>query len=130
MMSVQALILPIRRAGMYFHASDWPTLIDFYFVYEAPSPILTGLERLHDGVLRLVEVSRCVLVLGLVTAAHMAALHAQPQMHPEIADFEAVLTPVGARFHLVNVIQVRAPVVVGHIYHVLGLASAPMSIGL
>lgn len=110
---------------MHFHASNGPPLVDFYLIHEAPTPILTRLKRFHNRVLRLVEMCRCMLVLGLIAAAHMAALHTKPQMHPEIPNFEAVLTPICACFHLVYPIQVRAAIVIGHIVHVLDPACVP-----
>ena len=35
-----------------------------HFIYITPSPILSRLKRLHDGMLSLMKVFGCVLVLG------------------------------------------------------------------
>jgi hypothetical protein len=41
-----------------------------------PAPILTRLERLHDGVFGVVEMLRRVLILRRIAAANMAAFQA------------------------------------------------------
>jgi hypothetical protein len=47
--------------------------------------------------LRVVEVFRGVSILRIVAAPDVPAGHAEPQMHPVIADREALLTPIGLR---------------------------------
>jgi hypothetical protein len=49
-----------------------------------------------------------VLVLGAVAAAHMPAGHAQPQVHPAVADPKAILTTVGARRDFMDLIEMFA----------------------
>jgi hypothetical protein len=49
-----------------------------------------------------------VLVLGVVAAAHMPAGHAEPQVHPAVADPKAILTTVCARRNFVDLIEVFA----------------------
>jgi hypothetical protein len=45
---------------------------------EAPQPVFTWLERLHDRVSGGVEVLRCVLVLRGITTTDVAANAAEP----------------------------------------------------
>lgn len=54
------------------------------------------------------EVLRGVLVSRIVTAAHVAALHAQPQVHPGITCLQAVLAAVRAGPDSVNVVEMGA----------------------
>src|ERR1700694_4207354 len=70
--------------------------IEVDLVRVAPAPILARLERPDDRVVHAVEMGGGVSVRRAVTAAHMAAGHAQPQVHPTSPDLEAVLAAVGA----------------------------------
>jgi hypothetical protein len=54
-------------------------------------------------VLGAVEVFGGVLVFGGVAAADVAAFHAQPEMHPGVAHFQAFFAPLGVRRYFVNV---------------------------
>jgi len=56
---------------------------------EAPEPIFTRLERLHDRVRSGVEVLRRVLVLRGMATTDVAANAAEPQMDPGVADLQA-----------------------------------------
>jgi hypothetical protein len=56
----------------------------------APSPAFAGLRRRDNGVLRSAEVPGSVLILGVVAAAYVAALLANAQMHPDIAQGHAL----------------------------------------
>jgi hypothetical protein len=56
---------------------------------EAPEPIFTRLERLHDRVRGGVEVLRRVLVLRGIATTDVAANAAEPQMDPGIANLQA-----------------------------------------
>jgi hypothetical protein len=58
--------------------------------------------------LRPVKVFGCVLVFRRIATTHMAADHAQTQMNPGVADFQAVLTSACMRFDVSNLIDVRA----------------------
>jgi hypothetical protein len=72
----------------------------------APSPILAGLEALYDRMVGAVEVGGGVLPDGAVAAAHVAALKAQSEMHPLLADFQALLASVrGAGLDVMNVVE-------------------------
>jgi len=56
----------------------------------------------------LLEMPGSVFVLGVVTAAHVAAGQAQAQMHPGIPNPQAVLTAVGAGCDVLNELDVGA----------------------
>src|SRR5579884_2525738 len=74
----------------------------------APAPILAGLGGTYYGVFGGVEMLGRVLVFGRIAAAHMTADHAQPQVDPGVADFQALLAPAGMRVHIADLIHVRA----------------------
>src|SRR5262249_1726445 len=65
--------------------------LEVHLVDVAPAPVLASLQRLDDGVLRLVEVLRRVPVRARVAAAHVTAAEAQSQVHPASAHLQAVL---------------------------------------
>src|SRR5579883_252722 len=65
--------------------------VKFHLVDVAPPPLLAGLERFDDGVVRGMEMLSGVAVRRGVAAAHVPADHAQPQMHPAVAGLEAFL---------------------------------------
>jgi hypothetical protein len=82
--------------------------IKLHFIYITPAPVFAWLDGLDDRVLGGVEVFRRVLVLGGITATDMATRHAEPQMNPSVAHFQALPTNTNVRFHVFDLIQVRA----------------------
>jgi hypothetical protein len=68
---------------------------------------------LDDGVIRLVEVLGGVLVLRGVTAADVAALQAEAQVHPAIPHLETLFTTVRAWRHIPNLVEMRT--LLGHV---------------
>src|SRR5918993_688620 len=75
-------------------------------VDEAPHPVLTRLERLHDRVRGGVEVLRRVLVLRGIATTDVAANAAEPQMDPGVADLQALLAALGRpRANVANLIE-------------------------
>src|SRR5689334_5310478 len=50
---------------------------------------------------------RRMFVLRRVTATHVAALPAQPQMHPRVAHLQAFLATLGVRANVLDVAHVR-----------------------
>jgi hypothetical protein len=76
--------------------------IEFNFINEAPAPVFAWFERTHDGVLGAVEMLSGVFVLGRVAAADVAALHAQAEMDPGVAHFQALFAALGVLRYLVN----------------------------
>src|SRR5215217_3571005 len=77
-------------------------------VYVAPDPILVRLEGPDERVLRGMEMPAGVLVLGAVATANVAADEALPEVHPRVTHLEALLAPFGARFDVVDLVQVCA----------------------
>jgi hypothetical protein len=64
-------------------------LVDEGFVYEAPLPMLAGLERTNHRVIACMKVFGCMLVLGIVATADMTARKTQSQVYPLVAGFQA-----------------------------------------
>jgi hypothetical protein len=58
--------------------------------------------------MRGVEVFGGVLVFGRVAAADMAAFETQPEMHPDVAHFEAFFAAHGVRLYFFDLPQVSA----------------------
>src|SRR5438552_2693772 len=63
----------------------------------APAPVLAGLERGDDRMLRRMVVLGRVLVLRVVATADVAAGPAQAKVHPGVAGCEALLAAGGVR---------------------------------
>jgi hypothetical protein len=82
--------------------------IEFDLIHIAPAPAFARLDRFHDRVLHGVEVLCRVLVLGRIAAAYMAAYHALSQVNPSVPQFDALAAHPLGRFHVLNLIQVRA----------------------
>src|SRR4029077_5045568 len=57
----------------------------------APAPMFAGRARRHDGVLRRMEVLGRVPILRVIAATDMPAGPAKSQVHPSIAELEALL---------------------------------------
>jgi len=79
-----------------------PGLAQINLVHVAPAPVLARLERLHDGVLALMEVLGGVLVLGRITAADVAAGETFSEMDPAIAHLQAFLAALPAGSYLTD----------------------------
>jgi hypothetical protein len=73
-----------------------------HFIHVTPSPVLSRLKRLHDGMLSLMKVFGCVLVLGRIAAADVAADEALSQVDPGIARLQAFLAALAARLDVAN----------------------------
>ena len=86
-------------------ASGRPRHVQLHLIDVTPAPALPRLDRPHNRVLDLMEMLRRMLVRRRVAAPHMPALHAHPQMHPRTADLQTLLTPVGRRLHLPDLVQ-------------------------
>src|SRR5271157_1403620 len=64
------------------------------FVHVTPDPALAGLDGAHQRMLRAMKVFGGVLVLRGIAAAHIAAFKAQSQMHPGVAELDAIFADV------------------------------------
>jgi hypothetical protein len=82
--------------------------IQLHLINVTPAPILAGLKRLYDGMLRVMKVLGRMLVLRRVAAANVAAFQAQSQMDPAIAHFQALLAPASVRSDRPDLIEMRA----------------------
>jgi hypothetical protein len=69
--------------------------IEEQLVDETPAPVFAGLEGADDGVFRSAVVFAGVAILGIVAAADVATLHAEPQVDPGIAHGQALLAAAG-----------------------------------
>jgi hypothetical protein len=82
--------------------------VKLHLVYETPAPTFSGLDGPHDGMLGGMEVFRGVLVLRRIAAADMAAFHAQSQVNPGVAGFQAFFAAASVRLHILDVAGVGA----------------------
>src|SRR5205807_1568431 len=71
-----------------------------------------------------VEMLGCVLVLRIVTAAHMSTRETEAQVDPGISNFQTVLTSIGARRDFLYLIKMRTS-----LCHVLFLPDACVRLG-
>ena len=67
-----------------------------HFIYIAPYPSFTRLERLDKRVVGAVEMFGSMLIFGGVAAADVAADETDAQMNPAIAHLQALLAAIGA----------------------------------
>lgn len=67
-----------------------------------------------------------VFVRRRVTAADVAAGHAETQVQPRVTGAQAVFAAVGARCYFFNLIEVRA--FVGHMVLLIGSADVPSAL--
>jgi hypothetical protein len=58
--------------------------------------------------MRVVEMFRCVFILGRVAAPDVSAGQAQPQVHPLIAHLQAFQAPIAAGLDVANFFYVFA----------------------
>jgi hypothetical protein len=78
---------------------------------KTPTPVFTRLQRFHNRVFGVVKVFGGMFVFGRITTANMAAFHAQAQMDPGVARFQAFLTTLWRmRLDVVNMIEMGAGV--------------------
>jgi len=55
-----------------------------------------------------VKVLRSVLIFGRIATTNMPAAQAQAQVHPPIAHLQTLFTAPGMRFHILDLIEMRA----------------------
>jgi len=83
-------------------------LFEIDLINVAPTPFFAGLERFYDGVLGGVEVLCGVFVFGVIATANVPADHAEAEMHPGIAYFQAIFAPFCAWGDLSDFFEVFA----------------------
>src|SRR5437899_1452176 len=69
--------------------------VHHHLVDEAPAPVLSRFERSHDRMLCRPKMLRRMLVFRIVAAADVAARSAEAEMHPCVAQGEALLAARG-----------------------------------
>jgi hypothetical protein len=72
-----------------------------------PDPVLSRLEGLDHRVVGRVEMLGGVLILRIVTATDMSAGETEAQVDPGSANFQTVLTSIGARCDVLDLIKMR-----------------------
>src|SRR3989449_11582074 len=85
-----------------------PLLSHRDLVHVAPAPVLARLERAHDRMLHRPEVLRRVLVLRRVAAPDVPAREAEPQVHPRVADAQALLASAALWFRVLHRVEMVA----------------------
>jgi hypothetical protein len=78
-----------------------------HFVHVAPDPIFSGLDGAHYRMMLMTKMFGGVLILGRITATHVAARHAHSEMNPGVAGLDAVFTDIrvcSCDFNLVEVL--------------------------
>jgi hypothetical protein len=63
-------------------------------VDEAPTPFVTGLEGLDQGMPGGMEVLGRVLVLGIIATGDMTAGHTKPKLDPRVARLQAIAAAI------------------------------------
>jgi hypothetical protein len=87
-----------RFAGNGGHAKNSGE-VQFDFVDVAPAPIFAGLDGFHDRVIGCVEMFCGVFVLGGVATGNVATDHAEAEMNPSVAHFDAFGADVSVGFN-------------------------------
>jgi hypothetical protein len=94
-----------RRGASSIHTLKF----EFDFVDVAPAPIFAGFDGFHDGVVGCVEMFCGVFIFGGIAAGNVAADHAEAEMNPGVAQFDAFGADVSVSFNaFFDLIQVRA----------------------
>jgi len=88
--------------------------IKFDFIDETPAPVFAAFERTHDRMFGFVKVLRSVFILRRIAAPYVPANHAEPQMNPRVAGFQAFFATIRMGFDILNLIQMCAFVHVRH----------------
>src|SRR5881396_943265 len=82
--------------------------IQFEFIDVTPAPIFSGLDRSHDGMRGRMEVFRGVFIFGRIATTDVPAAQAQAKVHPPIPHFQTLFTTSGARFDILDLIEMGA----------------------
>jgi hypothetical protein len=112
MVSCPVFVSCVGRVHLFFsiHRSrdDYEELskLEHELIDITPAPVLTRLEGLDNRVVGRVEMPGGVLVLRIVTAAHMSTGETKAQVHPGITHFQAFLAPIGARRDVTYLVEV------------------------
>src|SRR5207244_5019331 len=74
----------------------------------APTSVLSGIERLDDGMVDGVKVLGRMAIFRVIAAPDVSARQAQSKVHPRVAGFQTLLAPLSRRGDLMDLIQVLA----------------------
>src|SRR5262245_23564856 len=114
-------IFSVTMAGLLIEAGNGTVLgraavrpVEHNFRHIAPAPAFGRIIALDDGMFGAVEMLGGVLVLGLVTAADMAAGAADAQVKPGIALLQAFLAAQRAGRHVLDAAEMGTAVRHGH----------------
>jgi hypothetical protein len=83
-------------------------VFESHFVDVTPHPIFARLKRANNGMVHRMKMFGGVLILGRIAAADFTARQAQPQVHPFVADLEALFAAFRFGFHRLDLIEMRA----------------------
>jgi hypothetical protein len=86
----------------------WLDIAGRQLIRVAPNPALAGFDGAHQRMTGLLEVLGGMLILRRVATSDMTAAQAQSQMHPAVADLDAVFANVFVRASDLDLIQMAA----------------------
>jgi hypothetical protein len=106
---LSSLLLDTPLQGNFVRApgKQRSSKLKFKLVNITPAPVFSRLKGLDDRVVGGMEMPGRVLILGVVTAAHMATGEAEAQMDPGVTDFQAILAAIGAGGDLSYLVEMR-----------------------
>jgi hypothetical protein len=113
-----------RRTGDVYGSTDRSSRLEEQLVDVTPDPVFTRLEGLNDRVVGGVKMLSGVRILRIVTATDMPTGETEAQVHPRISNFQTVLTAIGARGDVLDLIKMRTA-----LCHVLFLPDACIRLG-
>jgi hypothetical protein len=70
--------------------------LEHYLIDVTPTPVLSWLEGLYNGVIGCVEMPGGMLILRIVTTADMPTFETEAQVYPRIPDSQTILTAIRA----------------------------------
>ena len=105
-----SLALRLNHPRMFSHSANGSSgqsgELEFEFIDKTPTPLFTGLKGFHDWMFGCMEMPAGVFILRGVTAADVPAAHAQTEMNPLVAGFQAFFAAVSVRSDLLDLREV------------------------
>jgi hypothetical protein len=99
---------PLRDNFVRAPGKQRSSKLKFKLVNITPAPVLSRLKGLDNRVVGGMEMPGRVLILRVVTAAHMATGEAEAQVDPGVTGFQAILAAVGAGGDLSYLVEMCA----------------------
>src|SRR5712691_6239442 len=81
--------------------------VQHHLVDITPTPILTRLDRLHDGMLASVKMLGGVFVLGGIATSDVATRETHSQVDPLVTHLQAFFAAVGTGLYVLDFLNVR-----------------------